>query len=148
MGETRLPFSISPNFSCGAQGRREVLNCFAIFSAVSGSYRFSQGTDTFPEGSLSLRVVWGDSETTIAATSVRTEETLSAKETLSVFVEAEKETLARMKQDGAFCGELCVRLLRRDKNYYYAAVTDGKERTALLIDAETGEILARRTDTL
>ncbi len=120
----------------------------ASFSAVSGSYRFSQGTDTFPEGSISLRVVWGDSETTIAATSVRTEETLSAKEALSVFVEAEKETLARMKQDGAFCGELCVRLLRRDKNYYYAAVTDGKERTALLIDAETGEILARRTDTL
>lgn len=120
----------------------------ASFSAVTGSFRFSQGTDAFPEGSLSLRVVWGETETTIAATSVRTEDTLSPKEALSLFVGAEKETLARMKQDGAFCGELCVRLLRRDKNYYYAAVTDGKERTALLLDAETGEILARRTDTL
>ena len=90
----------------------------ASFSAVFGDYRFSQGVDAFPQ------------------------------EALSVIVEAEKETLGRMERDGAFCGEFCVRLLRRDKNYYYTAVTDGTERTALLIDAETGEILARRTDTL
>ena len=120
----------------------------ASFSAVFGDYRFSQGVDAFPESSVSLRVVWGDEDIELAATSVRTETTMTPKEALSVIVEAEKETLERMKRDGAFCGEFCIRLLRRDKNYYYASVTDGTERTALLIDAETGEILARRTDAL
>ena len=120
----------------------------ASFSAVFGDYRFSQGVDAFPENSISLRVAWGDESIELAATSVRTETTITPQEALSVIVEAEKETLGRMERDGAFCGEFCVRLLRRDKNYYYTAVTDGTERTALLIDAETGEILARRTDTL
>lgn len=120
----------------------------ASFSAVFGDYRFSQGVDAFPQSSVSLRVVLDGESTEIAATSVKNEATLTPQDALDRLVKAEKETLGRMEQDGVLCAEFCIRLLRRDKNYYYAAVTDGKERTALLLDAETGEILARRTDTL
>ena len=49
-----------------------------------------------------------------------------------------------MKKEGMLCAEFRVRLLRREQNYYYVAVTDGSEQVALLVDAETGEILARR----
>lgn len=120
----------------------------ASFSAVFGDYRFSQGVDEFPGGSVALRVVWGGESYELAATSVRTESTITPQDALAVIVKTEEETLGRMERDGVFCGEFCIRLLRRDRNYYYAAVTDGSERTALLLDAETGEVLARRTDTL
>ena len=120
----------------------------ASFSSAYGDFRYSQGVSAFPEGSVPIRVVWGDKSYEIAATSVRTETTLSPKDALSAFVTAEKETLSAMKRDGAFCGEIAVRLLRRDKNYYYTAVTDGSERIALLLDGETGDVLARRRDTL
>ena len=120
----------------------------ASFSAVFGDYRFSQGVDEFPAGSVSLRVVQDGESHEIVATSVKTEATITPDDALAVLVDAEEETRGRMKQDGVFCGEFCIRLLRRDKNYYYAAVTDGSERTALLLDAETGEVLARRVDTL
>lgn len=116
----------------------------ASFSSVHGDYRFSQGVDTFPEGSVDLRVTWGERTYQIAATSVRTDATIPPESALSVLTESEKETLARMKKEGIFCGEFRVRLLRREQNYYYVAVTDGSEQIALLIDAETGEILARR----
>lgn len=120
----------------------------ASFSAAFGDFRFSQGVSTFPEGSVPVRVVWGEESCEIAATSVRTEETLTPNDALAAFVKAEAETLSAMRRDGAFCGEIAVRLLRRDKNYYYAAVTDGTKRIALLLNGETGEVLARRRDTL
>ena len=118
----------------------------ASFSAVFGDYRFSQGVEHFPQTSVSLRVVLGGDGTEIAATSVKNEDTMSSSEALSSFVKAEKETLERMQREGEFCGEICIRLLHRDKNYYYAAVTDGMQRVALLLDANTGEVLARRED--
>ena len=120
----------------------------ASFRTTYGDYTLSEGVDRFPEGSVSVSVVYGGETQTLAATSVKNENTLAPSDALAVGVAAEKETLERMKKNGVFCGELCVRLLRRDKNYYYFAVTDGEERVALLLDAETGEVLARRADTL
>ena len=58
---------------------------------------------------------------------------------------AEKETIANMTQNGAFGGEFYVRLLRRDKNYYYVGIIDTSGKTvSLLLDGESGEVLARR----
>lgn len=116
----------------------------ASFSSVHGDFRFSQGVTAFPEGSVDVRVVWGGKEVSIAATSVRTPQTISPEEALSRFVKSESEALSRMEREGVFCGEFRVRLLRRDKNYYYIAVTDGEKHIALLLDAQTGETLARR----
>ena len=104
--------------------------------------------DAFPEGRANVTVRYAGTEHTLAATSVKNEETLSPGEALAKGIAAEKETMERMRKNGVFCGELCVRLLRRDKNYYYFAITDGTERISLLLDGETGEVLARREDTL
>ena len=120
----------------------------ASYRTAYGDYTFSVGTDVFPQESVSLRVEYGGKTHTIAATSVRTAETLTPAKALAKGVEAERETLDNMRKEGVFCGELCVRLLKRDKNYYYFAVTDGTRRVALLMDGETGEVLARREDSL
>ena len=116
----------------------------ASFRTAYGDFYLSQGVDAFPEGSVDVRVVWGGKEVAIAATSVRTPQTISPEEALSRFVKSESEALSRMEREGVFCGEFRVRLLRRDKNYYYVAVTDGEKHIALLLDAQTGETLARR----
>ena len=120
----------------------------ASYSTTFGHYTLSAGVEEFPAESVALTVVYGDTTHTLAATSVRTDETLSPAEALARGVEAERETLESMQREDAFCGELCVRLIHRDKNYYYFAVTDGTRRVALLLDAETGEVLARREDTM
>ena len=118
----------------------------ASYRTTRGDYTYSVGVDAFPEGSVTVTVLYGEQEHTLAATSVRTESTLTPEEALARGTEAERETLERMREAGSL--EIAVRLLRRDKNYYYFAVTDGKTRIALLLDGETGEQLARREDGL
>ena len=86
-----------------------------------------------------------DGKTTeLTATSVRTEKTLSPEEALNFAVDAERELLGRMTAGNTFEGEFTVRLMRRSRNYYFVGITGKKENAALLIDAETGEVLARR----
>lgn len=116
------------------------------FRNVSGDYYYSRGTERFPEGSVSLRVVRnGKEETTVTATSVKNENTLSVDGALSSAIQAEGDTVGALTKDGLFYGEIYVRLLRRDKNYYYVGIVDKTGRTvSLLLDAETGEVLARR----
>ena len=115
------------------------------FRNVRGDWFYSQGVTSFPEGSVSLRISWEDGETEVAATSVKTENTLSCKEALARAVEEEKALVKSMTREGAFRGEFYVRLLRRDKNYYYVGiVNEAGETVSLLLDAESGEVLARR----
>ncbi len=116
----------------------------ASFDAVSGEYRYSEGVDAFPQEQIALTVVWGEARHEIVATSVKSEKTVSPQDALSVLVHEEREALGRMERENVFCGEFRIRLLRRDKNYYYAAVLNGETCIALLLDADTGEVLARR----
>ncbi len=112
---------------------------------VRGDYYYSESVDTFPEGSVTLRVEWGEERREIVATSVKTEHTLTPQEALGYAVAAEKESLERLTEQGAFMGEFRVRLLRRDATYYYVGIVDKNGRTiSLLLDSETGEVLARR----
>lgn len=112
---------------------------------VRGDYFYSQGVTSFPEGSVTLRVTCGDGEQEIVATSVKNEKTLSPDEALSFALKHEKQTVNVLMQNGSFAGEFHVRLLRRDTNYYYVGITDTNGATvALLLNSETGELLARR----
>ena len=117
----------------------------ASFRNVYGDWYYSESVTSFPTGSVSLRIEWDDNVRELVATSVKNEETLSVKEALDHAVSAEKERIDRMTADGAFHGEFYVRLVRRDTNYYYVGIvgTDGNI-TSLLLNGETGEVLARR----
>ena len=114
------------------------------FRNTRGDFYFSQGVKTFPEGSISLRVEWADESREIVATSVKTERTLSPEEALSYALDTEQATLEKMSADGNFRGEFYVRLLRRDKNYYYVGIVDTNGKMiSLLLDSESGQLLAR-----
>ena len=114
------------------------------FRNTRGDFYFSQGVKCFPKGSVSLRVEWEDTSREIVATSVKTENTLSPENALDYALKSEQATLAHMSTDGKFQGEFYVRLLRRDKNYYYVGIVDRSGKTtSLLLDSESGQVLAR-----
>ncbi len=108
-------------------------------------YYLSESVDAFPDKTVSVTVSWGEETREITATSVKNENTLSVEDALGCAIEAENERIERMTSGGSFCGEFHVRLLRRDKNYYYVGIIDRDGETlSLLLDSETGEVLARR----
>ena len=114
------------------------------FRNTRGDFYYSQGVKSFPKESVTLRVEWEDTSREIVATSVKTEHTLSPEEALDFALKSETAALERMRVDGRFCGEFYVRLLRRDKNYYYVGIVDTKGKMiSILLDSESGEVLAR-----
>ena len=114
------------------------------FRSVSGDFYYSRGVEEFPNGSISLRILRDGTPTEIAATSIKNGNTLSTSEALNFAINAEKAEIENLT-NGSFAGEFHVRLLRRDKNYYYIGIVDRNGRTiCLLLDAETGAVLARR----
>lgn len=114
------------------------------FRNTRGDFYYSQGVKSFPEGSVSLRVEWEDTSREIVATSVKSDRTLTCQEALAHAVDAEKSIIQSMSDKTAFRGEFYVRLLRRDKNYYYVGIVDRNGKTiSLLLDGESGEVLAK-----
>ncbi|MDE5896469.1 MAG: hypothetical protein K2H43_01500 [Clostridia bacterium] len=115
------------------------------FRNTHGDYYYSQGVEAFPQTSVTMRVVWDGGEREVTATSIKNENTLTVNEALGYAVKAEQDTISRMKRNGKFFGEFYVRLLRRNINYYYVGIVDGEGKTlSLLLNSETGEVLARR----
>lgn len=117
----------------------------ASFRNTHGDYFYSFGVTEFPAQSVSLSLKWKSGECALTATSVKNEHTLTAKQALDCAVSAEKDTISRMTRSKRFYGEFYVRLLRRSTNYYYVGIVDENGNTvSLLLDSETGSILARR----
>ena len=85
-------------------------------------------------------------EYAFTAKTVKTPNTLSPRAALSAFENAESETLAPMKSDGDFAGEIRIRLIESEgKTYYYVGVISADKVTvSYLLDGETAKILAKR----
>lgn len=115
------------------------------FRTYAGDYFFSEGVESFPQNSVSVKIVCGGETSEVRAGSVKNDKTLSVSEALSRAVRAEKKTVDALTQNGNFLGEFYVRLLRRDANYYYVGIVSRDGTTiSLLLAGESGEILARR----
>lgn len=85
-------------------------------------------------------------EYSFTAKTVKTPNTLSPRAALSAFENAESETLAPLKHDGDFEGEIRIRLIESEgKTYYYVGVISAdKVNVSYLLDGETARILAKR----
>lgn len=115
------------------------------FRTYAGDYYYCEGVKEFPKDSVTIQIKWENETREIVATSVKNEKTLSVEEALKCAVKAEKEKITQLTENGNFCGEFYVRLLRRNTNYYYIGIIDREGNTlSLLLDSETGEVLARR----
>lgn len=113
---------------------------------LRGDNYFSQGVDSFPEGSVKFTVSHGGKTEDMVANSVRTSDTMSKEQILNCAVEQEKTLVGNLTKDGVFEGEFYVRLLKRDILYYFVGII-GKDGscTSLLLNAQTGEQVARRS---
>ena len=115
------------------------------FRTYAGDYFFSQSVEGFMKDKITLRIVKGDESEEVIATSVKNDKTLVPRDALARAVEAERDTIEAMTGKDGFAGEFYVRLLRRDTNYYYVGIINRQGETlSLLLDSETGEVLARR----
>lgn len=85
-------------------------------------------------------------EYAFTAKTVKSAITLSPRAALSAFENAESETLAPLKHDGDFEGEIRIRLIESEgKTYYYVGVISAdKVNVSYLLDGETARILAKR----
>lgn len=85
-------------------------------------------------------------EYAFTAKTVKSANTLSPRAALSAFENAESETLAPLKHDGDFEGEIRIRLIECEgKTYYYVGVIlADKVNVSYLLDGETAKILAKR----
>jgi len=113
---------------------------------VTGDYYYSCGVDAFPKEQVSVTVTGDDGTKSLTATALKGEKTISWERALECAVEAERETVESRSERGVFCGEFRVRLLSRDRLYYYVGIVDRDGKTlSLLLDDETGEVLATHT---
>lgn len=81
-----------------------------------------------------------------SADSAKTAETLSPRELLSVFENAESEKISSLKNNGVFSGEIRIRLIISEKKtyYYVGLISENGTTFSYLLDGETGRILAKR----
>ncbi len=115
------------------------------FRSVEDDWFFSASCENFPSSEVTVTVEWDGQKQDIVATTVKNEGTMSAEEALEIAIGHEEEAVKALTKDGVFTGELRVRLLRRDVNYYYVGIIAPNGKTiSLLLGAESGEVLARR----
>ena len=115
------------------------------FDNVKSEYYYACPVDVSACTELSIRLVCGTSENVYTAKSVLTSDTLTPKQTLDLLVEKEQAFFNGLTDKYGFAGEIHLRLLYEETPYYYVGVTDRNgNATAFLINAITGQILAKR----
>lgn len=116
------------------------------FESVRQIYTFSQSIRCAGETQLTFTVTSETGENTLVANSVKNENTLSTKEILQYIQKAEPERISALMQNGIFAAEIYIRLVYKDGEcFYYASITDRSGNTySMLIDSESGKILATR----
>ena len=97
-------------------------------------------------GQLTVKINGGSVNETIELKSIVPNGAKDYKTALNSLLESQPSLINKYMLDGKFQGEIAVRLLvEKQKAYYYIGLTDtSKNTTALLIDADTLEVLAIR----
>ena len=118
------------------------------YDDVQRRYYYFCSEDLSSSGALNVAVKnekTGE-EISFNATSAKKDGTLSPREILSAFENAESEKIASLKKNGVFCAEIRIRLIvSEDTPYYYLGLIDENGKTfSYLLGGETGKILAKR----
>ena len=115
------------------------------YDNVKAEYYYSCTLDVSLLSQIDCTIQYGEERLQLCALSVRTETTLSPKAALDKLVQAEQELFTSLTDKYGFAGEIYLRLIHEDFPYYYVGVTGRNGNTvAFLLNAETGNILAKR----
>ena len=115
------------------------------FDNVKGEYYYFCTLDVSALTQIEFELVCGEETTLLCANSIVGERTISPKQALQTVVEHEGELFQSLTDKYGFAGEIYMRLLYEDAPYYYVGIVDRNgNTTALLLNGETGKILAKR----
>ena len=115
------------------------------FDSVKAQYYYSCSLDISSLEQLPCNIRFGEREKVLVAKTVKTPSTLTPKKVLQSVKEKESELFSSLTDEYGFTGEIYLRLIFEEKPYYYLGVIDKKGNiTAFLINAENGNILAKR----
>ena len=115
------------------------------FDNVKAEYYFSCSLDSSALTQINCSIDYGNDHVQLNALSVLSESTLSANTVLAELVKKEAELFSSLTDKYGFAGEIYMRLIFEDSPYYYVGVIDREQNTyAFLINAENGNILAKR----
>ncbi len=115
------------------------------YDNVKGEYFFACNLDGSALQTLDCKIVYGKEEHLLRANSVRSEKLLTPREALSAVQKSNGDLLNVLTDEYGFAGEIYLRLLYEATPYYYVGIIDREGNIrALLMNAETGKILARR----
>ena len=115
------------------------------FNNVKTEYYFSCSLDASTLQELQCNITFGETEKQLLAKTVKTENTLTPKKILQTLQNKEKELFSSLTDEYGFAGEIYLRLIFEETPYYYVGVIDRNGKiTAFLINAENGNILAKR----
>ena len=101
-----------------------------------------------PEKQVVVKLIYGDQSCTLTALSALNEDTIPYTEALKRATDYCAEYITSHTENGKLKAEISVRLLTENgNNYYYVGftATDG-EKKAVLIDGETGSVLAEKNN--
>jgi len=116
------------------------------FDCVKQIYKYTQIIDCNFENNAEFELVNENNSITFTASSVKKNDTLSAKEILNKVAITEKEKLSSLTENGNFSGEIYLRILQNDNVcFYYVGIIDKDGNVyALLIEGNSGNILSRK----
>lgn len=115
------------------------------FDSVKAQYYYSCSLDISSLEQLSCKISFGKNEKVLVAKTVKSPSTLTPRNILQSVKEKESELFSSLTDEYGFAGEIYLRLIFEEKPYYYLGVIDKKGNiTAFLINAESGNILAKR----
>ncbi len=115
------------------------------YDNVKSQFYYSCTLDISQAKEIPLTLQCGESKITLTAKTVLTESTLTPKQLLKTLTDAQPQLFKDMTDKYGFCGEIYLRLIHEDANYYYVGVIDRNQKIrAFLLNAENGKILAKR----
>ena len=115
------------------------------FDNVKMQFYYSCNLDLSRVQQLPLTITCGDAKLEMTAQTVLTENTLTPQQILKALSDAEPQLFTDMTDKYGFKGEIYLRLIHEDANYYYVGIIDRTQKIrAFLLNAETGKILAKR----
>lgn len=147
-----LTFKVTQKEEVGSQifikfktGDKEYEQALA-FNPVKSTLSCEVEVNSLPEKSLDVEVIHGENSTIVTTTSKLQPSTISYTKALEIAVGESTEFLKEHTSGGILKCEIVIRLLcENERNYYYVGfVCEQGLKRALLINGETGEVIATK----
>ena len=113
--------------------------------SVRGEYYYFTSHTISNPSALTCHIQYGETEFSLTASSVLTENTLSPKQALQSLRQQHADVFSSLTDKYGFSGEIHLRLLYEGAPYYYFGIIDREGNcNAFLMNAQTGKVLAKR----